>query len=316
MKIRFNIMWLVALGVVLFAAASSTSSVVRAQGIQRTFAATSGNDANTASGCSRQQPCRSLGAAIGVVAAGGEVVVLDSGGYGAFAVTKAVQVIAPTGVYAGVTFTSGNGVAVNAGASDVVVLRGLTINALGGNTGISYTSGQALHIEGCIINGVSDSAGSGRGINVTGGGRIFIKDTTVRNGAGGRAISFVPASGTVVATLDRVRLDNNAGDGIYIGANAQATVRDSMMAGAGTGIGATATGSAASLILENSTVSGYGTGVASQGAGATARLSSSTVTKNGTGLSAQDGGALLSRTSNTVEDNATDGTFSSNFTAK
>lgn len=314
MKIRFNTMWLVALGVVLFAAASSTSSVVQAQTIQRTFAATSGNDANTASGCSRQQPCRSLGAAISVVAAGGEVVVLDSGGYGAFTVTKAVQVIAPTGVYAGVTFTSGNGVAINAGASDIVVLRGLTINALGGNTGISYTSGQALHIEGCVINGVTNTGGSGRGIDVTGGGRIFIKDTTVRNGAGGRAISLAPGSGAVIASLDRVRLDNNAGDGIYVGANAQATVRDSMMAGAGTGNGATATGSAASLILENSTVSGYGTGVSAQGAGI-ARLSSSTVTKNGTGLSAQ-GGTISSRTSNTVEDNATDGSFSSTFTAK
>jgi hypothetical protein len=46
---------------------------------QRTFASTGGDDANS---CSLTAPCRGFAAAIVAVASGGEVIVLDSGGYG------------------------------------------------------------------------------------------------------------------------------------------------------------------------------------------------------------------------------------------
>ena len=58
---------------------------------QRTFvSAQTGNDANTVNNCSVTQPCRNFNAAVGVVNAGGEVVALDSGGYGAVTISKAV----------------------------------------------------------------------------------------------------------------------------------------------------------------------------------------------------------------------------------
>ena len=49
---------------------------------QRTFVSTSGNDANTGANCSLVAPCRSFASAMSVTATDGEIVVLDSGGYG------------------------------------------------------------------------------------------------------------------------------------------------------------------------------------------------------------------------------------------
>src|SRR5512132_2933185 len=59
---------------------------------QRTFVASNGADTHP---CSLVSPCRSFGTAIAAVAAGGEVIVLDSAGYGAVTITQSVSLIAP-----------------------------------------------------------------------------------------------------------------------------------------------------------------------------------------------------------------------------
>jgi hypothetical protein len=100
---------------------------------QRTFvSAQHGSDANP---CSVSSPCRTFGAAIAAVAAGGELVVLDSGGYGPVTITKAVTIEAPAGIYAGLYVASGDGIIVDAGGGDTVILRGLTLNSVGTGTG-------------------------------------------------------------------------------------------------------------------------------------------------------------------------------------
>src|SRR5919108_688209 len=112
---------------------------------QRTFvSAETGNDANP---CTRTAPCRNFAAAIAQTAAGGEVVALDSGGYGPVTIGSAISLVAPTGVYAGITAFSGNAVTVSAGSSDVVTLRGLTLNGLGGSTGIAFDTGGTLYVQ-------------------------------------------------------------------------------------------------------------------------------------------------------------------------
>src|SRR5262249_25616577 len=141
---------------------------------QRTFvSAQHGSDSNP---CSVTSPCRTFAAAIAAVAAGGEVIVLDSGGYGAFTVSKAVTVEAPAGVYAGISQASGDGIDVFAGCCDVVVLRGLTLYGYGaGGKGIYFASGGSLYIEDCVINGFPE------GIYQTSNTKLFVTDTTVRN---------------------------------------------------------------------------------------------------------------------------------------
>ena len=75
----------------------------------RTFVSGAGNDANA---CSIVAPCRSLGAALAQTNSAGEIVVLDSAGYGPVTIGKSVSITAPQGVYAGIT-TATDGVTIN-----------------------------------------------------------------------------------------------------------------------------------------------------------------------------------------------------------
>ena len=85
-------------------------------------------------------PCRSFGAAITVTNASGEIVVLDSAGYGAVVINKSVSIISPPGIYAGVSVLAGEGVTMNTAGIEVT-LKGLTINGQGGTVGIHFTQG-------------------------------------------------------------------------------------------------------------------------------------------------------------------------------
>ncbi|MBI3150337.1 MAG: hypothetical protein HYZ17_17675 [Betaproteobacteria bacterium] len=128
-----------------FAAASSVHAA------QRTFVATSGSDANTASNCSNTLPCRGFTAALTVTDSGGEIIVLSSGGYGPVTINKSVSIIAPEGIYAGISVFSGNGITI-ATAGVNVVLRGLSINRLAGiGSGIDMTGGDSLVVQNCVV---------------------------------------------------------------------------------------------------------------------------------------------------------------------
>src|SRR5437870_4801509 len=133
-----------------FASGHAPATAHRAAALaQRTFvSAATGNDANP---CTRTAPCRNFAAAIAQTASGGEVVVLDSGGYGTVTINQAVSLVAPPGVYAGISVFSGTGIAVAAGAGDVVTLRGLTLNGLGGSDGIDFSSGAELYVQDCVF---------------------------------------------------------------------------------------------------------------------------------------------------------------------
>src|SRR5438309_7295416 len=79
----------------------------------RTAVSINGLDTNP---CTVASPCRSFTAAMAQTNAGGEIIAVDSGGYGIFSVDRAVSVLAAPGVYAGVTATSGDAITINAGA--------------------------------------------------------------------------------------------------------------------------------------------------------------------------------------------------------
>jgi hypothetical protein len=119
----------------------------------------SGADVNTASNCALAAPCRSFGAAIGVTNAGGEIIVLDSAGYGPVAITKSVSIISPPGIYAGVSVLSGQGITINTAGVEVT-LRGLTVNGQGGSVGFAHrarastsTLQRRLWAQGILIGG-------------------------------------------------------------------------------------------------------------------------------------------------------------------
>jgi len=140
---------------IAFAVLTLASSAVNGAA-QRTFVASTGVDTNP---CSIVQPCRSFGAAIAKTLPAGEVIVLDSAGYGIVTIGQSISIIAPSGVYAGISVPSSQtGVIVNGGLI-VVVLRGLSINGLGaGSQGVSFLQGQRLRIENCVIAGLDRPA--------------------------------------------------------------------------------------------------------------------------------------------------------------
>ncbi|MFP5246214.1 MAG: hypothetical protein ACLGH0_05925, partial [Thermoanaerobaculia bacterium] len=107
------------MGIVLFAVAVTANAQAT-----RTWVSGVGDDANP---CSRTAPCKTFAGAISKTAAGGEISVLDPGGFGAVTITKAIT-IDGNGQVSSILASGTNGVIVNAGNNDQVQLRNLTIN--------------------------------------------------------------------------------------------------------------------------------------------------------------------------------------------
>jgi hypothetical protein len=282
-----------------FAAGSASAQAVR------TFVASTGNDSND---CSRTTPCRTFQAAVNAAAPGGEVLALDSAGFGStVSINKAISIIAAPGVYAGITVFPGmTGIFVSAGASDTVILRGLTIINQGSiGNGIQVFTVGTLHIESCLVEGFTDHGADG--LSFGSAGALEVKDSKfIGNNIG---IFVAPPPGPVVATIDHVRFEgdgaqNSAGLFLNTGTTSiRATVTNSLASGCGAGFAVG--GAAAELSLENCVASNNGEGVGVNSG--LARVSNCTITDNTSGLAnvATSGSFILSRGNNTIEGNVT-----------
>jgi hypothetical protein len=250
------------------------AGAARAQ-VARVFVSVNGSDGNVCSNVTT--PCRSLSAGISQVDPGGEVIVLDSGSYGGFSIAKSVKINVPSGV---VAFTA-QPITVAAGATDAVVLRGLTIKAVnpGVGTGILFTSGQSLFVETCVVDGWDV------GIDIAGPGNTSIADTTVRN-CRRNGVWARPASGTAIVAVESSRLENNglttAFCGLDVLSNAQVSVRKSTFAGNVFGLcagGATAVLNVAESLITNQQAEGL-----EAESGSTIRYVNCIITQNGLGV--------------------------------
>lgn len=279
----------------------------------RVFAsALTGNDANSCNNINT--PCQTFQGAVDQVAPGGSVIVLTTGGYGAVTIGKALTIEAPTGVIAFIHPASGNAITVNAGVSDVVVLRGLSLN-VGTGDGIAFSTGSVLQVEHCVLNGFNNA------ISHQGSGLLIVKDTTIRSSTVGIVMGTGSASSPSRATIERTRLKSGQ-YGLLAGAGASITIRASNISGNlqwGLIVDSHLGGVTSDLTVEDCVVAHNGTGIQSLAFGggfANVRVSNSTVAYNSIGLS-QIGGSLFSRANNTVEGNTTDtvGTITS-YSAK
>ena len=204
----------------LSVAALSALLALPASAVQRTFVASYGSDANP---CTFASPCRGFAAAMSATDPGGEIIVLDSAGYGAVTITQSVSIIAHDGLYAGTSVFAGDGITVSAGPADKVILRGLTINGQGGNRGIVVTSGRNVYIEKCVVSGMNQ-----QGIYVSGATTLSIEDSTLR----GNALGGVTLTGTgVAAMISRTTIENNGGTGVTILNGPKVAVSDSRVVG-------------------------------------------------------------------------------------
>lgn len=267
-----------------------TASPARAQATT-TFVSGSGLDSNP---CTEAAPCRSFQHAHDQTAAGGQVTMLDTAGYGALTITKAISIVNDGGGTAGVTDpgASNDAITINAGASDVVTLRGLTLNGAGtGNNGIAFHSGGALDIQNCVIR---DFANDGVLAAPAASAAVTIADTIVSGNGGTGVVMLAPSGGVIRAHLLRAAALENGHHGIFLTVvgtgQEQGAIVDSVAAGNGPTSGGDGfnivpgTGGAVTLIGSKATHNETGVSAFS---GAT-YISKMMITGNGVGFSVAD----------------------------
>lgn len=291
-----------------------------AQAQARTWVSQSiGDDRNP---CSRLAPCQTFAGALAKTAAGGEINVLDPGGYGSVTINKSV-IIDGGGTFASILASGSTGIDVNAGANDFVILRNLTLN--GGGTGVDgvvFFKAASLHIENCRIENFR--AGWGIRYEPVGGlvSTLHVSDTTIiengsiNSGVGG-GIRIVPAGSTFLhAKLQHVRIENNR-EGVFVDAGntfpgdyMHLMVQDSVSVRNSTnGFNFNlATGKAQSLVMLDGTTSasnfGAGVRVSGDGNSGGVLMSNSTVALNrGTGVQMLSGGTAFSYLTNRINGN-------------
>ena len=272
------------------------ASMAQAQST-RTWVSGVGDDFNP---CSRSAPCKTFAGAISKTAAGGEISVLDPGGFGAVTITKSVT-INGEGTLAGILASLVNGIIVNAGANDVVIIRNVSINGAGnGINGIRYLAGKQLIVENCWINGFTTN-----GIDVSLGansGKLSVRDTHISN-CGGVGIRITATTGIATGSIDNVRIQG-CGFGFDVQAG-NATISRSVLAH-NTNQGLVAE-NLATLNAENCVSSNNGTGVAAFSSGSTVRLSNCDILNNNVGISIAAGGVVASFQNNRNAGNTTPG---------
>jgi hypothetical protein len=280
----------------------------------RTWVSGVGDDANP---CSRTAPCKTFAGAISKTAAGGEINVLDPGGFGAVTITKSLT-ISSESIEAGVLVSGTNGIVISAGVSDVVIIRGLDIEGLGtGLAGIKVNQAGAVHVEKCTINNFTQV-----GIDFTPTtsttSQLFVSNSIIRdnNGASSGGIRIKAGTGVNArAVVVDTQLNNNnfgvRADATGGAASTNVTVQGGSASGnAAASIvavgGGTTLNPAIQLMINGTSISNNGFGPRADGA--TVRFGNTSVTGNTTGVSAVDGGMLLSYGNNRIDGNTTDGT--------
>jgi Right handed beta helix region len=201
---RVTVTFLVVLAVTL------TAATAQAQAI-RTWVSGVGDDANP---CSRTAPCKTFAGAISKTAAHGEISVLDPGGFGAVVITKSMT-INGIGTHAGISASGANGITINAGANDVIVLRNLQVNGAGsGLAGIRLLSlGTNVVIDRVIVQGFA----TGILTTDTSTGNVTVIDSTITDNHG----FGVLAQGGSISVLDSKIVSNQ----VAVQADPMGTVR-------------------------------------------------------------------------------------------
>jgi hypothetical protein len=243
-----------------------------AQTATRAWVSGKGTDA---SGCGAPtDPCRSLQYVHdNIIAAGGEIDILDPAGYGAVTIRKALSIVNDGVGTAGVQASSGTAIAIAAGASDNVTLRGLNVDGLNSaSVGLYLTSAGSLTITNCVfrhfaIDGLITYVGSGAtdinisntivsdnqyfGIiistNSTGTTKALISQTTVANNTNGFTVQSQNGSAVSLTVVDSIAFNNSSAGFQSESSGANMVLGHSVATGNGTGVFITGGGTAQSF---------------------------------------------------------------------
>lgn len=304
--------------VIILAVALVVSGVSAAQARPDTWVSPEGSDTGT---CPATAPCRTFAYAHGQTSNNGSINVLSSGSFGPLTITKPISIVAQGAQGLITTGESGAAITVQAGEAAIVSLRGLTIDMRGGpNHGIRFVSGNALHVQDCVIRRADNGIEFAPAAGFT---ELYVADSVIASSAD-TGINIQPTGSTAARiVVDRVRIESPAFHGIVIAGHnttgsINATVRDSIAAGgAGTGISAVdAGGGTTRVMVDRSASLNNFHGISVGGANTTLWIGDSTISGNsGIGF-VSSGGASVSYGTNKVNGNATDGAATSSTAHK
>ena len=284
------------------------ASVAQAQAT-RTWVSGVGDDANP---CSRTAPCKTFAGAISKTATGGEISVLDPGGFGAVTITKSIT-INGEGTLAGILAAGTVGIIINPTSTSTVVIRNISIVGAGtGTDGIRILNGAKIIIEKVSINGFINQ---GIDINPSTAGlaqQVMVHDSNIRLNTQ-QGIQVLPSgTATVQLMVSNSTISGHGASGIDVaGNNNSATVTNTVLTNNNPGLQVQATSS--EMFCESCTISNNTTGIQS-GVGGVAtpvvRVSNCTISNNGSGFIGSNG-TVVGMTNNMVFGNTAANTLSS-----
>jgi hypothetical protein len=285
----------------LFATMILGTTLMSAQA-SRTWVSGVGDDANP---CSRTAPCKTFAGAISKTAAGGEIDALDPAGYGALTITKAITIDGGGGQVASVLVSGTNGIVVQAGPSDVVILRNLRFNGIGtGINGIRFLSGKDLNIENCYVFGFTTN-GVDVALNQGNPASVHILNSVFKGngGVGIRATNAVIPAVQVSVSETAVILDTT---GIQATGHSHITVTNAVIQNASSsGLEADSTTGDAIITIDRSDISSNVNGATTGGGGFIITADTKYAFNSGTAFS---GGSIFSFGTNRVHNNGSVGT--------
>ena len=301
-KLRF---FFSVLAIATFLVVVSSSANAQAS---RTWVSGVGDDANP---CSRTAPCKTWAGAISKTAACGEIDALDPGGFGAVTITKSIT-LDGTGTFASILASLVNGIVINAAATDVVTIRGISIDGFcNGINGINILSAKTVNVEDCVIfrfstgNGITAADTNGVNLNVR---NTVIRDNTL-DGINARS-----TGGNTNVTLDNVSLIGN-GNGLHARSGTRVTARRCVFSNnSANGIFSDAAdASLSNVFVWESHISMNGQNGVRAGNAGNVGTSGATINQNaidrntGNGVLVSTGGVVNTFTNNSILGNGTDG---------
>jgi hypothetical protein len=257
----------------------------------RTWVSGVGDDVNP---CSRTAPCKTFPGAISKTAANGEIDCLDPGGFGQVTITKSITIDCG-GVTGGILSSLVNGVIVNAGVNDRIVLRNLNINGVGnGSTGVRFLGGLHLTLENVRIQGTT---GIGVDVNKGASGNLYMHNAYITQT--GTAVRLFTGAGGINAILNDVKIDAVTGNGLEVASGSTvATIANSAITNV-TGSALITTGGGF-INADRNIFAKNATGANAQAAGSSIRISNNAFNDNGVAFAVTSGNISSSNTNTVV----------------
>jgi parallel beta-helix repeat protein len=179
----------------------------------RTWVSGVGDDANP---CSRTAPCKTFAGAISKTATGGEINVLDPGGFGGVTITKAIT-LRSDGVEAGILVSNSSGIVINAPTTAKVVIDGLDFEGVGNGLavhGINIIQARDVLVRNSSIRGFDSATSSGILVNTAAQSSLTVENCTFFNNTHG--ISVTSSSGLGAARVFNSMIAGSSVAGIRV----------------------------------------------------------------------------------------------------